>query len=379
MSRINEIEVRLSAIKGELELDGADLEALTQETDSLIEERKGILDAIETRKSLLDKIANDNTLPTVDRKEETINMSNFEQTRTIKLGAEETRNILSTGVAKPVGVNETINDNMNMASSIVDMVKTVSCEGMGSNMVVYVDTDATAGDRTEGVAPSNGEPTFGKVTIAPKLVGVLGYVSNEIKKQSPVQYESKVRTEFNKALKNKIAKVIVDAIYDDTSIAKRVTDIAKIDATTLRKLALNYGGDDSVEGNAVLFLTKADLVAFGDVRGTNEKKAVYEITPDTMNPNTGIIRDGGLAVRYCLCSQLNSLTGAVASASDDVCTMIYGQPQAFELDVFGASNVLADESYKFAEGLITIKGEASANGAVVVKNGFSVVTLAKTE
>lgn len=40
-----------------------------------------------------------------------------------------------------------------------------------------------------------------------------------------------------------------------------------IDAQTLREIALNYGADDEVAGNAVLFLNKTDLIAFGDVSG----------------------------------------------------------------------------------------------------------------
>ena len=83
---------------------------------------------------------------------------------------------------------------------------------------------------------------------------------------------------------------------------------------------LSYGGDEFSGGQGVLFLNKTDLIALGDVRGTNEKKAVYEITPDA-NPNTGIIKDGGLAVKYCICSALTACAGTSQSATAKQRTM----------------------------------------------------------
>jgi HK97 family phage major capsid protein len=56
--RLNEIEKRLSAIKAEIDVDGADLDVLEAEITSLKEERKGILDKVEKRKALLEDVAN---------------------------------------------------------------------------------------------------------------------------------------------------------------------------------------------------------------------------------------------------------------------------------------------------------------------------------
>lgn len=57
MARIDDIEVRLSAIEQEIQADGADVKALAEETDALMEERQKILDEIETRKATLAKVA----------------------------------------------------------------------------------------------------------------------------------------------------------------------------------------------------------------------------------------------------------------------------------------------------------------------------------
>lgn len=55
--RLQEIEERLSSIKAEIELDGADLDALEKEINDLTEERTGILEKAEKRKALLEGVA----------------------------------------------------------------------------------------------------------------------------------------------------------------------------------------------------------------------------------------------------------------------------------------------------------------------------------
>ena len=56
-NRVNEIEERLSAIAKEIETEGADVKALAEEADTLMEERQSLLDEIETRKATLAKMA----------------------------------------------------------------------------------------------------------------------------------------------------------------------------------------------------------------------------------------------------------------------------------------------------------------------------------
>lgn len=57
MGRLQEIELRLSAIKIEIDKDSADLNALETEINELKEERKTITEKIEKRKALLDDVA----------------------------------------------------------------------------------------------------------------------------------------------------------------------------------------------------------------------------------------------------------------------------------------------------------------------------------
>ena len=57
MSRLNEIETRMAAIKAELDSEDADINALEQEVKDLTEERAQLLADVEKRKQVLEKIA----------------------------------------------------------------------------------------------------------------------------------------------------------------------------------------------------------------------------------------------------------------------------------------------------------------------------------
>jgi len=77
MDRLKEIEKRLAEIKAELEKDGADIDALEEETKNLIAERKELLDKIEKRNKIIKEITDGagnpipGFIPTEERKDET--------------------------------------------------------------------------------------------------------------------------------------------------------------------------------------------------------------------------------------------------------------------------------------------------------------------
>ena len=288
----------------------------------------------------------------------------FAASNRMSIGATEARSVLiSSGkIATPTEVGG-ISEMFNTVSSIVDMVKVTNCEGMGKYRVAIQTAQATAAKQTEGAAAANSEPTFAYVDIDPETAAVLSYISKQVRKQSPLNYEEKVRSSALVALRAYAAKLITDKIVADADKLTEAVALTAISADTLRKIALNYGGDENVVGDAVLFLNKKDLVAFGDVRGAQEKKAVYEITPDTSNPNTGIIKDGGLAVKYCLNSNL-------AEGK-----LIYGQPKNFELGLFGNYEINVSDDFAIDKLMLTIVGDVELGGAIIKQGGFVVATV----
>ncbi len=305
--------------------------------------------------------------------------------RKVLFGVEEVQRAITIGsgdLATPTFVQSAINDKFNEVSSIIDMVKITPAAGMGEYQVPYVVSYAEGGIKGENTDYAAGEPTFDYATIKPIKVTTYGEVSSEVTKLTNVAYLAKVREAALIALRKKIAKLIplgnpsatpaeLTGIVNAGAITADPIEIAAIDATTLRKIAMNYGGDENVVGNAVLLLNKADLIAFGDVRGTNEKKAVYEITPDASNPNSGMIKDGGLAVRYIINSALPALSAA-ATLAETTC-MMYGVPAAYELALFGQYEIKVSEDAAFKKGMLAVRGDVLVGGNVVVQDGFVLV------
>jgi len=288
----------------------------------------------------------------------------FKKTNAMIIPNREARSVLisSGSIATPTEVSG-ITDVFNGVSSIVDLVKVTDASGMGAYKVAYQITDSTADTQTEGGAYNASDPTFGFTTITPTTKAVLSYISKQVQKQSPLNYESKVRESALYALRKEVAEIITNSILtaatgENPLIESDTTSITDIDAKTLRTIAMNYGGDENVVGGAWLFLNKADLIKFGDVRSATSLQAAYEITPDTNNPNTGIIKDGGLSVRYCINSNLTENT------------MLYGQPTNCELALFSDYDIRVSEDYAFDKGLLAIRGDVEIGAGVIKKNGF---------
>lgn len=275
--------------------------------------------------------------------------------------AEARAVLVSAGkLATPTEVNG-INDILGArVSSIVDMVKVVDASGMGAYKVAYMKTDASAAATEEGGEYHASEPTFDFVEIKPETETVLSYISKQARKQTPLAYAAKVNESALVALRKRAAAIITTNLLA-SELNVELKAIA-LDEKFLRKVALSYGGDESVIGAAVLQINKADLITLGDVRGS-DKKPVYEITPDAGNPNTGIIKDGGLAVHYVINS---NLTGK----------QVYGQMQNFELALFSDYEINVSEDFAFNKGLLAISGDVQLGGDVTVQGGFVVAAQA---
>nr|DAW56629.1 MAG TPA: major capsid protein [Bacteriophage sp.] len=308
----------------------------------------------------------------------------FAETNRMTMSNKEARaSILVSGgsIAQPVGVGG-INGLMPQVSSIVDLVKIVDASNMGGGYkIAYQITDAAAADKTEGSAATQSEPTFGVLTVTADDKALVSYISNKVRKQSPLAYEQKVRESAMTALRKAASEMIVDAL--ETSTIAETLDIgvtgtsAKtgvLDAGFLRKITLSYGGDEAVMGGAVLMLNKADLIALGDIRGTNEKLPVFKITPNATDPNTGIIEDGGLAVRYVINNNCNALSGTTQTSAA-IKGIFYGAPQAIELAMFSDYEVATSEDYKFAEDMLAVRGTASMGVGMGVYHGFVVAQI----
>ncbi len=286
-------------------------------------------------------------------------------------------------IAQPSRVSG-ITPGQNVVSGIVDMVRVVDADGMGEDSEAYeVSGGQTAKTKKDdGKATTESTPTLKVAKIVPVLVSTLAYVSRNIQRTTPLNYQERTSASALNALRQKVGSMIATGSGDATAANPEITGIIKaaaiqagsdleitaIDHTTLRKIALSYGGAANVEGGGVLLLNKADLIAFGDIRGEKEKKAVYEIEFAENSTTTGTIKDGGLSVRFCIVDDLPALSAA--ATEDGAYSMCYGKPLAYQLDLFGPYEVEISRDYKFAEGLLAVMGTAMVGGNVIAENGF---------
>jgi HK97 family phage major capsid protein len=309
--------------------------------------------------------------------------NDFVKTNKVEFSVDEVRAVTigSGNLISPKPVQNTINEKFNEVSSVVELVNVVSAEGMTEYEVPYVVSYAEGGIIGEGADYTEGEPVFDYATIKPIKISIYTEVTEEVSKLTPVAYLSKIRQAALIALRKKVARLIplgnpaaTPAEFTGILHADAITDspleFSAIDEKTLRKIAMSYGGDENIIGNAVLLINKNDLIAFGDVRGA-DKKSVYEITPDAGNPNAGVLSDGGLAVRYVINSALKALSDAATVATTPC--MIYGIPGSYELALFSPYEIKVSEDAAFKKGMLAIKGSVFVGGNVVNSNGFLII------
>ena len=388
--RLEQIKARIAEIPLEMEKEGITTEEYTklkEEAAKLVEEKRQLEKEIEERNKNLSAVAGGAGVPIGNvtipvqpvQDERTRRAESFAKTSKMQVDAIETRAVLLSGgtIATPTKVSG-INDLPGGICSILDMVTVEDCTGMSADKVAYVSAESSASATTEGNASTTSEPTFAYLTISPADYSLVSYISKQIRRQSPLNYADKVQAAAFKALRKKAAEVVTTAATS-SAIADELI-MSQIGADTLRKIVLNYGPADEVDAGGVLFLNKIDLIAFGDVRGTNEKKAIYEIIPSESNPNIGIIKDGNLAVTYCINPYCYNLTGGTnASTTETKPTFFYGVPSTIKLDLFGNYEISVSEDYKFAEGLLAVRGEEMIGAALCVKGGVIKVSLAKAQ
>lgn len=345
----------LKAKKETLEAELADINAQIAELEKPAEEQP-------QRSKLNFMKKEERGVKTMTIEERKAKAEEFAKSGKMTIENQETRAMLvSSGkIATPTNVKG-INELPNEVSSIIDMVDVQDCTGMGNNKIAYEFTAPKGGVTVEGETYAEGETVVDFVTTTPETITTISYISKQVTKQSPLNYEEKVRKNALAALRKKVSEIVVTKIKASNLCVKKTLDA--LDAKVLRTVALSYGGDENVSGNAVLLLNKNTLVALGDIRGTNEKKAVFEITPDASNPNTGIIKDGGLSVKYVL----------NANVADN--ELIYGQALKCELDLYSDYEVKVSEDFRFDKGMLTIRGDVEADVAVTYKDGFIVATI----
>lgn len=289
--------------------------------------------------------------------------------------------LLTGSIATPTGAGTQIHDELLSASSLADQVQAVTLTGLNSWEEPYVvsDPEAIGADpaTVSGQARTATDPVFAKARMRSYEASVTSFVDRNISRLSPADYAAKIQAMALRGLRRKVNSLIVSGDGQESPSMFGITNAKNtngnnifavsaaktIDPSILTTMVMEYGGDEFVGGNARLLLSKANLIALGALRGTNEKKRLFNITPDAGSPSTGVIEDGGLIVPYTLVSGIGDKT------------LAYGDPFNYMMPLFGDYTIRVDSSVKAVERMDAILGDVLVGGNLVVDKGFVVATL----
>ena len=364
-ARMKEIDERLAEIRKAStdEDDVGKLTAFDSECDMLQEERR----SIEARMN----IAGKTEIKPVMKKERTEDRKEMLEKRGADLKEKRTIVVASDEILLPEHVDTTLAEYPYAeVSTLVDRVKVVNLDGGETYTKAFVKNHGEAGLTGEGEAYAETEPVFGYCTVTKVKVTAYTEITEELEKLPAIQYQSEVLKNINISLRKKISQQILKGagtsntftgIFSDKAVAladAKPLEVSEITDSTLDDIVFAYGGDEEVEGSAVLILNKNDLRAFAKLR-TAEGRKVHTIDykactidgiPYVINSNCSAISDSGVAAgEYC---------------------MAYGALENYEVPVFSPVEIAKSTDYKFRDGIVCYKSSVFTGGNVVGYNGF---------
>lgn len=363
---LKSIEDKKVEMRSEANAEGITVERideLTKEADELNERSKELNAELTELEARSEAIKEEKSKIKVEKEIRQMNTTKTEvELRAESLmntGTMEMKALLSTGqIATPTAVGG-VNGLAEIGVGIVDDVKAVALTGNGSYKVAYKATNAAAAAVTDGQPISSTEPTFGVVTINPAEWGTLDTISNQVKKVSPLAYEAEVENSAVIALREYASDKIIAAVQA-SDLKGTITQA--IDKDYLTGLLLSYTSIPG-KGEVVLYLNQTDLKALGAVRGTNEKRRLFDITFDQGTTKSGVISENGMACKFRVIDKLT--TG----------TQLFGQPKTIEMPMWDGYKIDTDEGGKYFEAnMIAVRGLQTANADLCAKNGMYVVS-----
>jgi len=255
-------------------------------------------------------------------------------------------------------------------STLVDRVNVINLTGGETYKKSFVKTNGVAGVTAEGGAYTTTEPTFGYLTISKVKITAYTEITEELEKLPSIPYQAEVLRNINISLKKKISEQILrgagttntfTGIFSDAAVAladKTPLEIEAITDSTLDDIIFAYGGDEEVEGGAVLIINKGDLRAFAGLK-TQEGRKVHSI--NYVNKTI----DG---IPYIINSNCKAISDSNTSAGEY--GIAYGALTNYEVPVFSPVEISKSTDYKFKDGIISYKASVFTGGNVVGYNGF---------
>ena len=370
MSRISDIEVRLSAIKDEIQAEGADVNALAEEANTLMEERQTLLDEIEVRKATLAKVASlpeKEMEPVINKEEE------MEEKRTFAVDSAEYRNAwLKKLMGKELDVEERDamtassaipTETMNMVIHKLELnpiIKAVDVSYIPGNISFPVESAVADANWVEmATAATDSADALTAVTLgAYKLIKTVS-ITADVQAMAIPAFEQWLVAR----LANKIEKAIDAAILTGNGSGKPtgiLTTLTTADGTwastglVWKDIATIIGKIKSEYRASSTFVMDSKLF-FGSIVGMvdNNKQPVVKLA-DTEGP--AAYRLVGFPVIV-----------------DDNCTsdnILFGDLKAYKFNFAKTPDVSSDDSVEFRTGNRVYRAMALADGKLADTNAI---------
>lgn len=346
MNRIVEIEARLKDIKGLMDAEDADITALSDEADALIEERKKLMEDEQKRAAILDEVANGageivKEIPVMEEVRtygvETAEYRKawLDSIRGLELSDVERRALTTSNGAVAKVTADKIIEKVKELAPILEKMTVIYT---GAQVTFYAEgTNTAAGIHTEGGAVTPAADTMIPIVLTPARILKQLKITADLKGMSVDAFEAWVVKYLAEAIAKKINGIVVDELETNATSAG-----TSYSATNLQKLMGSVNGEVSLICNrATLFnkimplmdASKSPIVTF-----VNGQAFVY---------GAPVMIDENATANTTVACDLSKVVGAMAE----------------EIAVRGGYNV-GDDDYAY-NGIALFA--CSADGAVVGK------------
>ena len=280
--------------------------------------------------------------------------------------------VASSATALGTVASDTINPAFEQVGTLDKRVNEVHLEGAGAESYKkpFVKAYGNGENVAEGGTPAGGaEPQFDYASINKVKIVAYAEVNEEVEKLPAANYMAEIDKAVVGAYRKKLVSQIVNGSGSSQLVgivnapvtiieaAQRKT-IATIDENTLDNIIFDYGGDESVEGDATLILNKLTLKEFAKVKGA-EKRRAYDIV---LHGDEGTIN----GIPFVCTSNLAAFGNVTAGDP----YLLYGKLKGYELAYFTNVEVEKSKDYKFKEGVTAFKVTGFVGGSPAMWNGF---------
>lgn len=371
MSRIEEIETRLSEIRSELEDENVDVDKLEKEVRSLTDEKKTITQEAEKRQKLIREVSAGEGLlmrtfvPPVDKNQERSYGPDSQEYRSaffkdllgLEMKKEEraafVHTISNTGNVLPTS---TLNQIWDLVSGQHTIMGDITIYRTGTILEVVKHTEIAAGAAkavTENTANDDEQNTFVKVTLSGKDFSKSVDISYAMERMSIDTLEQYLIHEISESLGGAMADDVIAQIDSDMASENKMTSAAH-DTLTFPEIAKLFGSLKRVSAVTV-YATRATIYNY-----------LVGMVDDTGRPIFQSTAQAG---------QEGALLGATIKVEDSVADDVILVGDAKKVTYNMVQDIMIESDRDIKKHVTTYSGYARGSGALIDPNAFAQLTI----